>query len=45
MIVNFRLADQEFMARKDGPHFKFNEAVSFVVRCETQADRSSSAAG
>jgi predicted 3-demethylubiquinone-9 3-methyltransferase (glyoxalase superfamily) len=38
MIVNFRLAGQEFMALNGGPEFKFNEAVSFFVSCETQAE-------
>ena len=38
MTVSFRLDGQEFTALNGGPHFKFNEAVSFVVRCETQAE-------
>lgn len=38
MIVNFRLAGLEFMALNGGPHFKFTEAVSFFVSCETQAE-------
>lgn len=36
MTVTFFLEDEEFTALNGGPHFKFNEAVSFVVRCETQ---------
>lgn len=38
MTVNFRLAGQQFTALNGGPHFKFTEAISFVVRCETQAE-------
>jgi predicted 3-demethylubiquinone-9 3-methyltransferase (glyoxalase superfamily) len=38
MTVSFRLAGQEFTALNGGPHFKFTEAISFVVRCETQAE-------
>ena len=29
---------QEFIALNGGPHFKFNEAISFVVNCRTQAE-------
>lgn len=36
LTVTFQLEDQEFMALNGGPAFKFNEAVSFVVNCETQ---------
>jgi len=38
MTVSFRLAGQEFTALNGGPHFKFTAAISFVVRCETQAE-------
>ena len=38
MTVNFSLEGQEFTALNGGPHFKFSEAISFVVRCETQAE-------
>ena len=38
MTVSFRLERQEFTALNGGPHFKFTEAISFVVRCETQAE-------
>ncbi|HEV2696007.1 MAG TPA: VOC family protein [Verrucomicrobiae bacterium] len=38
MTIVFRLNGQEFMALNGGPHFKFNEAVSFVVKCDTQAE-------
>jgi predicted 3-demethylubiquinone-9 3-methyltransferase (glyoxalase superfamily) len=33
---SFELAGQEFMALNGGPEFKFNEAISFFVSCETQ---------
>jgi predicted 3-demethylubiquinone-9 3-methyltransferase (glyoxalase superfamily) len=36
--VSFHLEGQEFTALNGGPHFKFTEAISFVVRCETQAE-------
>jgi len=38
MTVNFSLEGQEFTALNGGPHFKFSEAISFVVRCETQTE-------
>jgi predicted 3-demethylubiquinone-9 3-methyltransferase (glyoxalase superfamily) len=36
MTVAFRLEGQEFVALNGGPHFKFTEAISFVVNCKTQ---------
>ena len=36
MTVSFRLGGQEFLALNGGPNFKFTEAVSFSVRCDTQ---------
>ena len=38
MTVAFRLNGQEFIALNGGPHFKFTEAISFVVNCHTQAE-------
>src|SRR5262249_54194722 len=38
MTVSFSLEGQNFTALNGGPHFKFSEAISFVVRCETQAE-------
>ena len=38
MVVAFQLDGQEFMALNGGPHFKFSEAVSFLVNCETQEE-------
>lgn len=38
MTVKFRLLGQEFIALNGGPIFKFTEAISFVVNCETQKE-------
>jgi len=38
MTVEFELEGQDFIGRNGGPHFKFNEAISFVVSCKTQAE-------
>ena len=38
MTVAFELRGQPFVALNGGPHFKFTEAVSFVVNCETQEE-------
>lgn len=36
MTVEFQLQGQSFVALNGGPMFKFTEAISFVVNCETQ---------
>lgn len=36
MVIEFELEGQKFIGLNGGPHFKFTEAVSFVVNCETQ---------
>jgi len=38
MVVNFQLEGQQFTALNGGPLFKFSEAFSFVVNCETQKE-------
>jgi predicted 3-demethylubiquinone-9 3-methyltransferase (glyoxalase superfamily) len=38
MTVEFELEGQEFVALNGGPHFKFTEAISFVVNCQTQEE-------
>jgi len=38
MMASFQLDGQEFMALNGGPQFKFTEAVSFFVNCETQPE-------
>ncbi|MFI5143110.1 MAG: VOC family protein [Thermoanaerobaculales bacterium] len=37
-VITFLLEGQEFMALNGGPQFKFNEAISLLVNCETQAE-------
>lgn len=32
------LKKQSFLALNDGPHFKFTEAVSFMINCDTQTE-------
>lgn len=36
MTIEFEIEGQQFVALNGGPHFKFNEAISFIVNCETQ---------
>jgi predicted 3-demethylubiquinone-9 3-methyltransferase (glyoxalase superfamily) len=36
MTIAFELEGQKFTALNGGPQFKFTEAISFVVNCETQ---------
>jgi predicted 3-demethylubiquinone-9 3-methyltransferase (glyoxalase superfamily) len=38
LTVAFELDGQAFTALNGGPMFKFNEAVSFQINCETQED-------
>ncbi len=38
MTVEFELNGQPFTALNGGPHFKFNEAVSFQIMCRTQEE-------
>jgi predicted 3-demethylubiquinone-9 3-methyltransferase (glyoxalase superfamily) len=38
MTAEFEIAGHKFVALNGGPHFKFNEAVSFQVPCETQKE-------
>lgn len=38
MVVAFELDDQGFAALNGGPQFKFTEAISLQVNCETQAE-------
>src|SRR6516225_4248458 len=38
LTIAFELEGQRFTALNGGPHFRFNEAVSFVVRCDSQAE-------
>ncbi len=38
MVVTFTLEGQEFVALNGGPIFKFNESMSLVINCKTQAE-------
>ena len=38
MSVNFELEGQEFIGLNAGPEFKFNEAISFFVNCNSQEE-------
>ncbi len=38
MTVTFEIEGQEFVALNGGPLFKFTEAVSFMMKCETQQE-------
>ena len=38
MTVAFEIDGQAFVALNGGPQFKFNEAVSFQINCETQEE-------
>jgi predicted 3-demethylubiquinone-9 3-methyltransferase (glyoxalase superfamily) len=36
MVVEFEIEGQTFTALNGGPHFKFSEAISFQVMCDSQ---------
>src|SRR5262245_1927334 len=38
LTVRFQLDGQDFLALNGGPMFKFTEAVSLIVNCETQEE-------
>lgn len=38
MTISFQLEGQEFVALNGGPQFKFTEAISLLVSCETQKE-------
>jgi predicted 3-demethylubiquinone-9 3-methyltransferase (glyoxalase superfamily) len=38
MTIEFEIEGQRFTALNGGPHFKFTDGISFVVRCKTQAE-------
>ena len=38
MTVEFEIEGHEFIALNGGPRFKFTEAISYVVNCETQEE-------
>jgi predicted 3-demethylubiquinone-9 3-methyltransferase (glyoxalase superfamily) len=38
MTVEFELDGQQFLGLNGGPHFKFNEAISFIIDCDGQEE-------
>ena len=38
MAATFQLEGQEFVALNGGPYFKFTEAISLYVKCDTQEE-------
>lgn len=38
LTVEFEANGQKFVALNGGPQFKFNEAISFEIRCDDQAE-------
>jgi len=38
MTINFEIEGQKFLALNGGPIFKFNEAISFQIYCDTQEE-------
>ncbi|MFL6797722.1 MAG: VOC family protein [Xanthobacteraceae bacterium] len=38
MTVQFEIAGQKFVALNGGPQYKFTEAVSFQIQCDTQQE-------
>jgi predicted 3-demethylubiquinone-9 3-methyltransferase (glyoxalase superfamily) len=38
MVGSFELEGQQFTALNGGPRFKFTEAISLVINCETQEE-------
>ncbi|HEY6074927.1 MAG TPA: VOC family protein, partial [Anaerolineales bacterium] len=38
MAVNFELDGQQFTALNGGPQYKFTEAISLLVNCDSQAE-------
>ena len=38
MVVEFEIAGQKFLGLNGGPHFKFSEAISFMIDCKDQAE-------
>src|SRR3989454_6804865 len=38
LVVDFTLTGRKFSGLNGGPYFKLNEAVSFIIPCENQAE-------
>jgi len=38
LTTHFSLNGKEYMGLNGGPHYKFNESISFIVECENQLE-------
>lgn len=38
MTIEFEIGGQPFVGLNGGPHFKFNEAISFIINCKSQEE-------
>jgi predicted 3-demethylubiquinone-9 3-methyltransferase (glyoxalase superfamily) len=38
LVGSINIEGQEIMVMNAGPHFKFNEAISFFINCDTQEE-------
>ena len=38
MTIEFQIEGQQFVALNGGPHFKFSDAISFIIRCDNQQE-------
>ncbi len=38
MTIEFELDGRKFLGLNGGPHFKFTEAISFIINCQTQEE-------
>jgi predicted 3-demethylubiquinone-9 3-methyltransferase (glyoxalase superfamily) len=38
LVVEFQLAGLRYLGLNGGPHFKFNEAISLAIDCQSQAE-------
>ena len=38
MVIDFQIEGEGFIALNGGPNFKFTQAVSFMVNCDTQEE-------
>jgi predicted 3-demethylubiquinone-9 3-methyltransferase (glyoxalase superfamily) len=38
MTIEFELDGRKFLGLNGGPHFKFSEAISFIINCQTQEE-------
>jgi predicted 3-demethylubiquinone-9 3-methyltransferase (glyoxalase superfamily) len=38
LVVDFTLGGERFQGLNGGPEFRFNEAISFVIECDDQAE-------